>query len=644
VRKCIATVSISGTLPDKLDAIATARFDAIEVFENDLINFVGTPGEVRRMAADRGLGIDLYQPFRDLDTASDAQFRRNLDRAERKFDLMQVLGAPMLLVCSNASPGASTDDARISAQLNELAERAARRNLRIAYEALAWGRHVKRYRHAWSIVERANHPHLGVAVDSFHILSLGDDPGGIAQIPGEKIFFLQMADAPRLAMDVLQWSRHYRCFPGQGQFDLARFLECVLVAGYTGPFSLEIFNDLLREAPNRGTAIDAMRSVLYCEAETRLRLQRSQTVAVSPPGHTSTLKRVELFDPPAAPTLAGVAFLEFAMDEASGLLFDKFLQAFGFHRAGRHRSKSVTLYRQGAIHLILNLDPNSFAREYFDEHGPSLVAVGLATDDSVRALNRATALQCTRFDSAVGLREYSVPAIRAPDDTLVYFVPGGIATGRLFEVASDPAASAGEPSITGAGLTRIDHVARGLPIEALDTWILFHRAVLGMEPGESLELSDPFGLVRSCGVANVSQTVRVVLNVSNSRGTQMAKTLAVQGGATIHHIAFACSDIFATVEKLKAGGAAFVPISDNYYDDLAARFEMDAAVLTRMRALDILFDRAVNGEYFHAYSESFAERFFFEIVQRVGTYDGYGAVNAPARLASQVQRTGPVQV
>ena len=87
-----------------------------------------------------------------------------------------------------------------------------------------------------------------------------------------------------------------------------------------------------------------------------------------------------------------------------------------------------------------------------------------------------------------------------------------------------------------------------------------------------------------------------------------------------------------------------MPISDNYYDDLAARFEMDVAVLARMRALDILFDRTVNGEYFHAYSESFAERFFFEIVQRVGTYDGYGAVNAPARLASQVQRTGPVQV
>jgi 4-hydroxyphenylpyruvate dioxygenase-like putative hemolysin len=123
-----------------------------------------------------------------------------------------------------------------------------------------------------------------------------------------------------------------------------------------------------------------------------------------------------------------------------------------------------------------------------------------------------------------------------------------------------------------------------LLIEALDTWILFHRAVLGMEPGESLELSDPFGLVRSCGVANASRTVRVVLNVSQSRGTQMAKAIATQGGATVHHIAFACTDIFATMGALKRNGAKFVAISDNYYDDLASRFEIPAEVLERMSA------------------------------------------------------------
>src|ERR1700674_5147900 len=307
MRRSIATVSISGTLKAKMEAIAAARFDAIEVFENDLVYFDGTPGTVRAMAADLGLGIDLYQPFRDFEGVSDKLFHRNLDRAERKFDVMQALGAPMLLVCSNVSQNAIADDERAAAHLCELAERAAKRNLLIGYEALAWGMVVKHYAHAWSIVDRANHPHLGLILESFHILSLGDDPAGIASIPGEKIFFVQMADAPRLAMDVLQWSRHHRCFPGQGQLDLARFLEHVLVAGYSGPLSLEIFNDVFREAPNRRTAFDAMQSLLYLEAETRKRLERADSDSPhSATTRAQTVDRVELFDPPAPPLLDGV--------------------------------------------------------------------------------------------------------------------------------------------------------------------------------------------------------------------------------------------------------------------------------------------------------------------------------------------------
>ncbi len=88
MRKSIATVCLSGTLGDKLEAIAAARFDAVEIFENDLIYCNDSPREIAAMAADLGLGIDLYQPFRDFEGVPDALFRRNLDRAERKFDPM----------------------------------------------------------------------------------------------------------------------------------------------------------------------------------------------------------------------------------------------------------------------------------------------------------------------------------------------------------------------------------------------------------------------------------------------------------------------------------------------------------------------------------------------------------------------------
>jgi 4-hydroxyphenylpyruvate dioxygenase len=145
MHRSIATVSLSGTLRQKLEAIAAARFDGIELFENDFIQFSGSAKDLRAVAADLGLGIDLYQPFRDFEGMPETQYKRSLDRAERKFDLMQALGATMVLVCSNTSP-LSLNDAELSAaQLHELAERAARRNLRIGFEALAWGRHVNLY-------------------------------------------------------------------------------------------------------------------------------------------------------------------------------------------------------------------------------------------------------------------------------------------------------------------------------------------------------------------------------------------------------------------------------------------------------------------------------------------------------------------
>src|SRR4051812_26641723 len=315
-RRAIATVCLSGTLAEKLEAAAAAGFDGVELFEPDVIASPRRPAEVRERLAELGLTLDLYQPFRDFEGVPAPDFAR----AEAKFDVMAELGAELLLVCSSVSPEAVDDDALAAAQLRELAERAAARGLRIAYEALAWGRHVADYQHAWRIVERADHPALGLCLDSFHILSRGSDPAGIRAIPGEKLFFLQLADAPRMAMDVLQWSRHHRCFPGQGGFDLATFLGHVRAAGYAGPLSLEVFNDVFRATDPRRMAVDAMRSLLVLEGDV----------------------------PPAA-ALDGYAFAEVA-----GEGIEPLLAGLGFARTGRHRSKPVSLWQQGAIRLVVN--------------------------------------------------------------------------------------------------------------------------------------------------------------------------------------------------------------------------------------------------------------------------------------------------
>jgi 4-hydroxyphenylpyruvate dioxygenase len=336
MRKSIATVSLSGTLAEKLTAIADAGFDGVEIFENDLLASPLSPEEVRVRAADLGLGIDLYQPFRDFEAVPADVLDRNLRRAEHKFDVMERLGSTRLLVCSNVSPEAVDDDALAAEQLRLLAERAAGHGIRIAYEALAWGRHVNEYLHAWRIARMADHPSLGVCLDSFHILSRGSDPGGIEAIPGEKIFFLQLADAPLLAMDVLQWSRHYRCFPGQGGFDLAGLVAHVLRAGYSGPLSLEVFNDVFRQADTARTAVDAMRSLIALEESVARRLPQAAALSVPPR--------------PVVPT--GFAFAELAV--AGGDELGALLRALGLARTGVHGGKPVELWEQGQARILLN--------------------------------------------------------------------------------------------------------------------------------------------------------------------------------------------------------------------------------------------------------------------------------------------------
>ncbi|MBV8620295.1 MAG: sugar phosphate isomerase/epimerase and 4-hydroxyphenylpyruvate domain-containing protein [Curvibacter sp.] len=634
MHRSIATVSLSGTLREKLEAISAAGFEGIELFENDFIHFKGSAPELRQMCADLGLRIDLFQPFRDFEGMPEALFRKNLERAERKFDLMQALGAELMLCCSNTSPQLIDDPALAAAQLHELAERAARRGLRVGFEALAWGRATHLYGQAWDIVQRADHPHLGLILDSFHTLSLRDDPSAIARIPGDRIFFLQMADAPWMQLDVLHWARHHRNFPGQGQLPVVEFFQRVLESGYQGPLSLEIFNDVFRGTPNRRIAVDAMRSLLYLESEVRkLRTQASPGTAL--PAQRPT---IELFDPPPEPELSGFSFLEFAAMGESAAALGVWLERLGFERCGRHRSKSVLLYRQGGVHLIVNAQPGSVASQRFAAHGPSVCAWGLRTPDPEAAVQRATAMRSQRYDGPIGPSEMHVPAVVVPGGNLAYFVPDALGETGLYEV--DFELQPGPAGVAPAALTGIDHLGLGLALDQRDTWMLFSRAVLGLQAGDSIHIADPFGLVRNQAVFNPTRSVRLVLNASDSQRTRTAQDARQQGGAAVQHIAFHCTDLVAAVHALRARGVAFVPVSDNYYDDLPTRLDLDPGLLQSLREAGILYDASADGAYLHIYTESFEGRFFFEFVQRIGGYDGHGGLNASARMVAQVDDPG----
>ncbi|WP_438010804.1 sugar phosphate isomerase/epimerase [Sorangium sp. So ce321] len=263
--RSIATVSLGGSLPEKLEAIAAAGFDGVEIVEADLLGSALSPTEVRRRSADLGLRILLFQPLRDIEGVEAPLFHENLDRARRFFDVTEALGCELVLVCSNVSPDALPEADRASEQLGVLADVAAERGLRVGYEALAWGRHVCRWREAYRLVNAARRPNLGLVVDSFHTLALDDEFEGLRKLPDGAIEFIQLSDAPRLAMDLVSWSRHHRCFPGQGALPVARFLAAALASGYSGPVSLEIFNGEYRTRPPGAVAADGIHSLIRLE-------------------------------------------------------------------------------------------------------------------------------------------------------------------------------------------------------------------------------------------------------------------------------------------------------------------------------------------------------------------------------------------
>ena len=599
LRTSIATVCLSGTLVDKLHACAEAGFDGVEVFEADLIGSPQSPEEIRALARRLGLSLDLYQPFRDAEGVTEDQFASVLHRARAKFRLMQRLGIDTMLVCSNVATATVDDDSVSASQLSRLGDEAQAHGVRLAYEALAWGRFVDDYRRAWRIVELADHPAVGVCLDSFHILSRGHDPAGIRQIPSEKIFFLQLADAPQLTMDVLSWSRHHRLFPGEGSFDLTTFVGHVLAAGYTGPMSLEVFNDTFRQTEVLRTARQAKRSLTWLEDQVaRLPLTVNRPDA---PARLPDVAQPAAFD-----------FVEVRAEDAGEV--DVMLRQLGFTFRGHHRTKPVRLWSQGRARVVCN---EQQARDW----SPTLAAVGLEVRDPVASAERAQRLDAPAVHRHTHAGEQQLSTFRAPDGTEIFLA--GIAGGDARWV---PEFEGGQP-VTGDGLlTGIDHINLAHPWQRFDEAVLFYSSVFTLEPGTSQEVAAPTGLVRSHVMRSREGTVRLALNV--------APLAFDHPGGFPQHVAFSSDDALAAARAARARGLRPLPIPANYYDDLVARFDLPVDVVAEMAELGVLYDRDDQGDFTHFYTETVGG-VFFEVVQRGGGYDGYGAANAPVRLAAQ---------
>ena len=613
----IATVSISGDLGEKLEAIAAAGFDGIEMFENDLLTFSRAPREVAKIVAGLGLETYLFQPFRDFEGLPEPQRGRAFERARRKFELMNELGCDLVLICSNVSPLSLGGVDRSAADLRALGEIAREHGIRIGYEALAWGRHVFDHRDAWEIVRRADHPNVGLILDSFHTLSRKIDPATIRSIPGDRIFFVQLADAPLFDMDLLYWSRHFRNLPGQGDLPVGTFVGDVLAAGYAGPLSLEVFNDQFRGGSSKTIAADGLRSLRYLV--NGVAQQDPAVVAASPAM------------PPRVDVL-GIEFIEFAADQEASERLSASLNAMGFARVARHKTKAVTLYRQGGINIVVNTEREGLAHSAFVAHGMSAYAVGLRVADAKATMQRAKALGSAVFEQPVSSGQLEIPAIRGVGGGLLYFIDEASELANVWDIEFSPT---GETSTADAGLIGIDHVAQTMDYSEMLTWILFYRSIFATSKSPMVDVLDPAGLVRSQIISNDAGTLRLTLNGADNHRTLAGHFVSESFGSGVQHIALCSRDIFASAEAMAERGFQPLEISPNYFPDLKARLGLTDRFVEDLQRRNILYDRDGDGEFFQFYSQSQTEGLFFEIVERRGGYEGYGAPNAPFRIAAQ---------
>lgn len=619
MHRSIASVSLGGSLKEKIYAVAAAGFDALELTESVLAYSEMQPSDIRQLVDETGLGVSLFHSINEVEAFPDEVFSKVLARFDHKFDLMNLLGAKLLRVPSNSSAHAEDNVQLAANQLARLADKAATYGIRVGYEPVANARHVSHYQDAWKIVAMASHDHLGLILDSFEVLAQGDDPAAIANIPGEKIFFVQLADAPELPVDLQTLGRHFRNLPGEGALDVTGFAELVVDSGYDGAFSLEILNDVLRAAPVRSAALDGYRSLVYVEES----LYRT--------GRRTSNSIFALTPPPREQEQEDIRFVEFTVDSEGQRELEPWLQALGFERVGRHRSKDVTLYGQGEVMMILNAGTDSFSHYYHHLHGTAACAIGLQVSDREAMLARANLYRYKTYDEPAGPSEYKMPAIRMPDGSLIHLLDDAYQPDTDFLVDDR---SSGDHQI----IDRIDHLARAVPIDQFDSWVLFYRAILGLNADSTLDVSDPHGVVHSRALHDSDNRLRMPLTFSDNTKTVVARSLSKFGGAGINQIAFETTDLFSAVVNMRKSGARLLAIPSNYYHELAENRGVSPKLVQKLKSASALYDcDDKGGEFLHVYTELFNGRFFFEVVERINGYDGYGECNAPVRMAAQAR-------
>ncbi len=328
----------------------------------------------------------------------------------------------------------------------------------------------------------------------------------------------------------------------------------------------------------------------------------------------------------------GFEFVEYAAPDpaALGALFEQ----MGFVAVARHRSKRVTLYRQGDVNFVLNAEPESFAQAFARVHGPSICAIAFRVKDAAHAYRRALDLGAEPHQGPVGPMELSIPAIRGIGGSLIYLVDR-YGDRTIYDVDFVPIEGAPERP-AGVGLTAVDHLTHNVHRGRMDEWARFYERLFGFHEIRYFDIEGQLTGLRSRAMASPCGKIRIPINESADDRSQIEEYLAAYKGEGIQHVALATDDIHATVEALRARGVPFMDVPDTYYEAVDRRVPGHGEDLERLRRNRVLIDGAPaagSGFLLQIFTGTVIGPIFFEIIQRKGN-EGFGEGNFRALFES----------
>jgi len=263
------TITFSGPLEAKLEAMQQVGLSQVMLSARDLAGHPGGVTAAARAVRASGMRPTGFQVLRDFEGLAGHLHQYKIDMAMSMLEMCAAIGSPLLLACSSTSRHASADFDRIAADLHKLAMLAIPLGIKVAYEALSWGRFVNEYPASWDLVCRADAPNLGICLDSFHILAAKTPLDALDSIPAGNIFLVQLADfmwhdAPTFE-ERMSTARTFRVYPGEGVHSqpLADIVLRLERLGYRGDYSFEVFNDDYLQLPLDKVAQRARRSALW---------------------------------------------------------------------------------------------------------------------------------------------------------------------------------------------------------------------------------------------------------------------------------------------------------------------------------------------------------------------------------------------